>query len=669
MSGISENRTEIVQTEQEIWQEFTENNSPNDPDHILNCNGGKPYIHPPFRTGTPTVVDNVKVHSIYKLKENGNAYGGQIFHEKSDVRLYILPATIREQRRLKVLEDGVATSESRAIGGHTMKRYRKERKEFQEDNILPSFQGYKLKTNRPVLTYERAGKSEECFELTGKKGNTLREDIQFHTTHFINGFWTTDIQRYDMYVELASVKYDIDTEFITASGKASKQFWDGLRVLKKQNERDAEIENNALIEITIPSIVAEVETVDTDSMSEPETIVGTVSLIVNTSTGQSAEFDEKFSDDVHNYLPAVIQSTPECDLTPPMDEENTAVATTTDESLNVSNEIVTTSGDGETEVFSEFTLSSSVEPASNETDSVVEQLIVVKEDLQLEVDMKTEANKELQHENGVVRANRFVWKHRSFQMKKTARDMQRMNTAAVHVLQDALKRMNLDTLMIDFRVQDAPTSTKQNPKKIIQATKIRKSENSCNKTPPCDSTQLEVCDRCELQWVASVALNSLMFGLKEIHLSPIDFVEAGKVAGDIVLTEYAEVSTPKKFVPKLSSKRHLEETSRENYIRRRKIQSTSDEEFYSCDDEIPNQLTVEKRSNGKNRSGKLRSRHANMKRGSLQVTPTTTDSENEFELDLMLRKSLIQVRRVQQKSESEKAIPVIRFTDSDDSEV
>ena len=674
---MSENQVvRYTRSEQDIFQEFTEQNSPNDPDHILNCNDtGRQYIHPPFRTGLPTKFDGVEVYTIYKRKENGNAYGGQIFHEKRELRVYILRATVREQRRARVLKDGVATSASRAIGGHTMKRYRKEQKEFREDGTEPTFQGYKLKPNFPLLTYENAGKSELCFELTGKKGNTLREDIKFHTTHFIFGRWTTDIDRYDYYIELASFKFDVDRDFVTASGKMAKQFWDDQRAFKLKVEQEAELNSNGLIEITIPSIVdvTEDESAMSDNVSIPETVIGTESMLVNVSTDQIAEFNEEFSDDVHRLL--AIEPTPSTEAEEVSIPKSKEFATTEEFSEFTVN-------DPSTEIFSEFTMASTAEVEAtteptgiflqgNVAQAVVADIIKAdkerleainfSEELEYEIKIRTQANDVLKEENGEIRANRLTWKKRSFKMKKQAKHLQFLTSAALKVLEGAQEKLGMDRLMINFKVEGSV-------RKSVNASKIRKSENDCNKSIPCDTTQNNICDRCEFQFASSVAIYCLIEGMKELELNPVEFCDGKnakivevsdeeEIPGEFELLEYVEAS---------SGKRVKESHSFENVRQRRKFQTTSDEEFFSCDDEILRVDEVEIRSNGKKRSGKIRSKCANMDRGSLQVTPTTTDSEAEAEIDLALGKSLLQVRRSLKTREQQEA----RINaDGDDSEV
>ena len=615
MTGQSNSTTiSVRKTDREVemdeFSEFTEAHSPNDPDHILNCNGnGRKYIHPPFRTGKPTIVDNVEVHTIWKKKENGNAYGGQIFHSKQTIRLYILGATIREQREARVLKDGKATKESKAIGGHTMKRYRKEGREFRESNgrINKSFQGYPLKTNHPLLTYERAGKSEECFELTGKKGNTLRHDIEFHTSHYIDGRLTTDHVRFDYYMELAALKYDVDQNFITASGKYARRFWDELRAYKIQLDRAAIVDLDRCIEIEIPSIVPVdgpiITEITSDSESEAETVVDictTVSLIVNDGDRQDCSFDEQFSDDVINRSA--------------QKETEAAVIITLHEPKSNLNEPAV------------LTIKTTTDEDEKSLLKLSEQL---RDDLVIECFSKSEKIKELNDEVSSIRESRTLWMNRSFDMKRKMKNLKVSNSAAACYLEDLMCKSGIVKTKVDIAVEEV------GDKRTIRVDRVNKTLIECSKDKPCFPDGSEVCQSCSVRWSTSVAINILNYGIVTQNLMADKIEKQDCVATDCKGRIDEVIFTVSQ--QKCSKKRSLESNSRENVALRRRISVTDDEEFFSCDDEIP---AVEIRRNGVPRSGKVRFSHASMEGGSLLNTPTTTDSEAEAELDLAMAQSM-----------------------------
>ena len=286
--------------------------SANDPDHLEwshPCNPSttsRPkYLHPQYRSGGYQTIDHLKVYSLRKV-ENQVAHGGQIWHntETGNNRVFFIGAQVREQRRLAALIHGEDSEKVRRIGRETMQTYQSEADAFRRFGTKPEFNGYDVKSNWKIVSYEEADKNESVLELTGDRtGNTIDEDLKFHFSRFEGNAEQAvkDVANYRYYFKLASVKGDPKVQM--ATHRNSKRFWDECRAEEQRLLENELLEQEANIEIPIPSnnseipsLVKDEEFSDNESCASMDTVID-VSLEVHADDEQNVSFSKSFSDD------------------------------------------------------------------------------------------------------------------------------------------------------------------------------------------------------------------------------------------------------------------------------------------------------------------------------------------------------------------------------------
>ena len=251
------------------------------------------------------MIDHLKVYSLRKV-ENQVAHGGQIWHnsDTGNNRVFIIGAQVREQRRQAALIHGEDSEKVRRIGRETMKIYRSEGDDFRRFGTKPEFNGYDVKSNWKIVSYEEADKNESVLELTGDRtGNTIDEDLKFHFSRFEGNAEQAvkDVANYRYYFKLASVKGDPKVQM--ATHRNSKRFWDECRAEEQRLLENELLEQEANIEIPIPSnntempsLVKDEESSDNESCASMDTVVD-VSLEVHADDAQNVSFSKSFSDD------------------------------------------------------------------------------------------------------------------------------------------------------------------------------------------------------------------------------------------------------------------------------------------------------------------------------------------------------------------------------------